>query len=68
MSEAAPLPSAEQQQRAKWDLLLLDIESRRRQARWEAPKALARGTSEIQMPYGECLTQPAHFETDLCDS
>jgi hypothetical protein len=43
-----PQPSAEQQQRAKWDLLLGDIELRaeqlrhiRKQARWETPKAIA---------------------------
>jgi hypothetical protein len=33
MSENAILPSAEQQQRAKWDLLLLDIEQRSEQIR-----------------------------------
>lgn len=40
-----PLPSDERQQRAKWDLLLLDIEHRTEQIRlmrhWIMPKALA---------------------------
>jgi hypothetical protein len=36
-----PLPTAEQQQRAEWDLLLADLRYRRRQSFWESPKALA---------------------------
>jgi hypothetical protein len=33
MSASLPLPTAEQQQRAKWDLLLLDLEFRTEQVR-----------------------------------
>lgn len=33
MSAAAPTPTAEQEARAKWDLLLLDIETRTEQLR-----------------------------------
>ena len=33
MSATTPVPSAEQDQRAKWDLLLLDIEYRTEQLR-----------------------------------
>jgi hypothetical protein len=33
MSASLPLPSAEQEQRAKWDLLLLDLEFRAEQVR-----------------------------------
>jgi hypothetical protein len=33
MSEAAPLPSEEQKQPAKWDLLLADLEHRQEQIR-----------------------------------
>lgn len=33
MSEAVPTPTAEQQQRAKWDLLLADLERRHEQIR-----------------------------------
>lgn len=36
-----PLPTPEQEQRAKWDLLLLDIELRIQQKRFETWKALA---------------------------
>jgi hypothetical protein len=42
------LPNTEQEQRAKWDLLLSDIEYRQaqlrliyRQSRWETPRAIA---------------------------
>jgi hypothetical protein len=38
------LPSDEQKQRAKWDLLLTDLEYRQQQLRiskWETPKAIA---------------------------
>lgn len=30
-----PLPTSEDEQRAKWDLLLLDVELRHQQNRWE---------------------------------
>jgi hypothetical protein len=33
MSAATPVPTAEQEARAKWDLLLLDIETRSEQLR-----------------------------------
>ena len=33
MSASLPLPTAEQEQRAKWDLLLLDLEFRAEQVR-----------------------------------
>jgi hypothetical protein len=35
------MPTDDQRQRAEWDLLLLDIEQRRKQSRWETPRAVA---------------------------
>jgi hypothetical protein len=48
---AAPLPSDEQEQRAKWDLLLLDIEARSEQVRqmkaFEGPRLFIQATSAV---------------------
>jgi hypothetical protein len=48
---AAALPSDEQEQRAKWDLLLLDIEARSEQVRqmkaFEGPRLFIQATSAV---------------------
>ena len=44
MTTREDFPSEEQQQRAKWDLLLADLEFRHQQlkiSKWEAPKVFA---------------------------
>ncbi len=68
MSASIPLPTAEQLQRAKWDLLLLDIEARTEQVRqlkryepWRLAAALGSASAVAGSAVAAAILWTAHL-------
>lgn len=68
MSASVPLPTAEQEQRAKWDLLLLDIEARTEQVRqlkryepWRLAAAMASASAVAGSAVAAAILWTAHL-------
>lgn len=68
MSASIPLPTAEQQQRAKWDLLLTDLELRTEQVRqlkrfepWRLAATLASASAIAGSAVAAAILWTAHL-------
>lgn len=68
MSATTPIPTLEQQQRAKWDLLLLDIEMRSEQVRqmkryepWRLAAAMASASAVAGSAVAALILWTAHL-------